>query len=102
MLLVNDVPEEMDVVINMLRDLSVEVRVTTSSDEGLRLLSGGTYQVVISDVKRGHMEDEGPQFLARARAAGLQTPVIFTLARFDPAQVRPPLRLESPIVSTNC
>jgi CheY-like chemotaxis protein len=89
-LLVNDVPRQMSVVIGMLRDLSVEVDVATSSDEALRLLSSNAYEVIISDVQRDGVEDEGLRFLARARAAGLQIPVIFTLARLDPARGTPP------------
>jgi CheY-like chemotaxis protein len=89
-LLVNDVPREMSHVIGMLRDLGVNVDVATSSDEALRLLSSIAYEVIISDVQRDGVEDEGLRFLARMRVAGLRIPVIFTLARFDPARGTPP------------
>lgn len=89
-LLVNDVPRERRVVIGRLRDLGVPVDMATSSDEAWRLLSSNAYEVIISDVQRDGVEDEGLRFRARMRAAGLRIPGIFTLARFDPARGTPP------------
>jgi CheY-like chemotaxis protein len=89
-LVVNDVPEEMDAVMGMLRALDVQVNVATSSDDALSMLSGDAYAVVISDMSRDGVDDEGLKFLARTRHAGLRVPVIFSLARFDPSRGTPP------------
>ena len=48
LLLVNDIPTQMSHVIEILRDLGVDVQVETSSDGALRALSNHTYEVVIS------------------------------------------------------
>lgn len=74
----------------MLRALDVQVNVATSSDDALSMLSGDAYAVVISDMSRDGVDDEGLKFLARTRHAGLRVPVIFSLARFDPSRGTPP------------
>jgi len=90
LLLVNDIPEEMSHVIKILRDLGVDVQIETSSDGALRAISNETYDVVISDMKRGAVEDEGVRFLKRMREGGTLLPVIFTARRFTPALGIPP------------
>jgi CheY-like chemotaxis protein len=90
LLLVNDIPEEMSHVAEILRDLGLDVHVETSSEDALRALSSATYHVVISDMQRGAVEDEGIRFLNRMREQGILIPVIFTVGRFDPALGIPP------------
>ncbi len=90
LLLVNDIPEGMSHVIGILRDLGLDVQVETSSDDALRAASNGTYDVVISDMKRGAVEDEGIRFLNRMRERKILFPVIFTIGGFNPALGTPP------------
>ena len=59
LLLVNDIPAEMSHVIEIVRDLGLYVQVETSSEGALRALSSDTYHVVISDMERDAVEDEG-------------------------------------------
>ena len=89
-LLVNDIPEEMSHVIGILRDLGLDVQVETSSDDALRAVSNETYHVVISDMMRGAVEDEGIRFLNRMRERKILFPVIFTVGRFNAALGTPP------------
>jgi DNA-binding NtrC family response regulator len=72
-------------VIEVLRDLGTDVAVETSSDGALRALGSDTYDVVISDIERDEVQDEGIRFLKRMRDKGIPIPVIFTVGRFNPA-----------------
>jgi len=85
LLLVNDIPNQMSNVIEILRDLGTDVIIETSSEGALRVLSNGTYHVVISDMERDAVPDEGIKFLKRMRDQGIVIPVIFTVGRFNPA-----------------
>jgi CheY-like chemotaxis protein len=85
LLVVNDIPDQMFHVIEILRDLGTKVRIETSSDGALGALSGDLYHVVISDMERDEVPDEGIRFLERMRQDGVRIPVIFTVGRFDPA-----------------
>ena len=90
LLLVNDIPAEMSHVIEILRDLGLDVQVETCSEGALRALSGHTYHVVISDMQRDAVEDEGIRFLKQIRERGILIPLIFTVGRFNPALGTPP------------
>jgi CheY-like chemotaxis protein len=85
LLLVNDVPTQMSHLIGILRNLGTDVGIETSSERALRALSCDTYHVVISDMERDGMPDEGIRFLRRMRQSGHLVPVIFTIGHFDPA-----------------
>ena len=85
LLLVNDLPNQMSHVIEILRDLGIDVRVETSSEAALGALSSDTFHVVISDMERDAVQDEGIRFLTRMRKKGIITPVIFTVGRFNSA-----------------
>ena len=76
LLLVNDIPAEMAHVIEILRDLGLVVQVETSSEGALRALSSDTYHVVISDMERDAVEDEGIRFLKQMRERGILFPLI--------------------------
>jgi len=84
LLLVNDLPNQMSYVIEILRDLGIEVRVETSSEAALEALSSDTFHVVISDMERDAVQDEGIRFLTQMRKKGIIIPVIFTVGRFNP------------------
>lgn len=89
-LLVNDIPDEMEHVIDILRGLGLNVRVETSSEDALSSLAHHSFHAVISDMRRGAVEDEGVRFLKQMRDQSLLVPVIFTVGRFDPALGTPP------------
>jgi Response regulator containing CheY-like receiver, AAA-type ATPase, and DNA-binding domains len=89
-LLVNDVPGEMKQVINILKSLKLDVVVETSSESGLRAMSEQRPDVVISDMQRGAVEDEGIRFLEAMRQQGVSVPLIFTVGRYNPARGTPP------------
>ena len=90
LLLVNDIPAEMSHVIEIVRDLGLYVQVETSSEGALRALSSDTYHVVISDMERDAVADEGIRFLKQMRERGILIPLIFTVGRFNPALGTPP------------
>jgi CheY-like chemotaxis protein len=88
-LLVNDIPAEMAHVIQILHELSIEVVVATTSDAALGELAAAPFDVVISDMQRGTIEDEGLRFLSKMRAKRFAHPVIFTVGRYDPGRGTP-------------
>lgn len=85
LLLVNDIPDQMSHVINILRDIGTHVTIEISSERALRTLSTSTYHVVISDMERDGVPDEGIRFLKCMQDQRILIPVIFTVGRFDPA-----------------
>lgn len=89
-LLVNDVPAEMDHVVRILKDLSIEVNVATTSDTALSMIRQRRADLVISDMRRGDVEDEGSRFHNRLRTLNPHIPVIFTVGRYDPSRGTPP------------
>lgn len=89
-LLVNDNPDEMGYVVRILRSLGLNVNVETTSESALRALSNNYYHAVISDMKRGAVEDEGIKFLKKMRDQGKVVPVIFTVGRYNHAIGTPP------------
>ncbi len=89
-LLVNDIPDEMSQVTDMLRGLGLNVQVETSSENALSALANHTFSTVISDMRRGTVEDEGVRFLKTMRDQGILVPVIFTIGRLNPALGTPP------------
>jgi len=88
-LLVNDIPSEMNHVIYLLQGLNLHVDIVTSSDEALSKLAAGPFEVVISDMARDGVDDEGIRFLARMRTAGLNCRTIFTVGRYQPERGTP-------------
>ncbi len=84
MLLVNDVPLEMSGVISILTDLGIKVEVAAESDDALKARTSKQFDLVISDMMRNNIPDEGMRFLARMRRHDLKLPTIFTVGRFKP------------------
>jgi CheY-like chemotaxis protein len=89
-LLVNDVPSEMEHVTAILRQLGVDVDVVTTTDEALSRLHQNAYDVAVSDMRRGASEDEGLKFLTRMRQGRIQRPTILTVGRYQPDRGTPP------------
>jgi CheY-like chemotaxis protein len=90
LLLVNDVPAEMFYVTRILRELNVDVDVVTSTAEALDALMRQPYDVVISDMRRGAVQDEGLRFIRESRARGIYRPTILSVGQFDPGRGTPP------------
>jgi CheY-like chemotaxis protein len=90
LLLVNDVPAEMFQVIGILREIGIRVDVVTSTEEALETLTRKPYDVVISDMRRGEVEDAGLRFIRESRARGIYRPTILSVGRYDPNQGTPP------------
>jgi CheY-like chemotaxis protein len=88
-LLVNDVPEEMKFVIELLRSLKIELTIATSSREALDLLRRQDFDVVLSDMSRDGVPDEGIKFLRRSIEMGINRPTIFTVGNYDPNRGTP-------------
>ena len=88
-LLVNDIPSEMAHVIGLLQALSIEVQVAKTSEEAISLIGRNTFDVVVSDMRRGSMPDEGMRFLRRIRINGIQLRTIFTVGNYEPEKGTP-------------
>ena len=89
-LLVNDVPRQMEHVIDLLEKLNIHVDVATSSDEAVAKLGSEFYEVVISDMARDGIDDEGQRLLKRMRTGGMSQHLIFTVGRYQPERGTPP------------
>jgi CheY-like chemotaxis protein len=89
-LLVNDVPEEMQHVVAILRELGINVEVVTTTEEALSRVHQNTYDVIVSDMRRGTSLDEGLGFLTRMRQDGIHRPTIFTVGQYRPDLGTPP------------
>jgi CheY-like chemotaxis protein len=89
-LIVNDVPGDMHHVADLLEGLSLVVDVATSSDSALARLVTQKYDVVISDIARDGVLDEGVRFLNRMRGSEIKCPTIFTVGRYEPGKGTPP------------
>ena len=89
-LLVNDSPSGMNYVIDILQEVGLEIRVVRSTAEALKALSTGRFDVVISDMARDGIEDEGLRLLRKMRSNEMVTPVIFSVGRLDPERGTPP------------
>jgi CheY-like chemotaxis protein len=89
-LLINDVPAEMFHVMRILRELKIHVDVATSTAEALDALEKEPYDVVISDMRRDGVADEGLRFLRESRVRGVYRPTILSVGRYDPDQDTPP------------
>jgi CheY-like chemotaxis protein len=89
-LLVNDVPREMEHVVDLLEELRIQVDVATSSEDAMAKLVSDRHHVIISDMARNGIEDEGLRLLKRMRAGGLLQPLIFTVGQYQPERGTPP------------
>jgi CheY-like chemotaxis protein len=83
-LLVNDEPETMRPVVEFLVSLDIRVTVATSTELALEKLHEAAFDVVISDMRRDDDDQAGLQLLRSMLAAGIDTPVVFTVGRVDP------------------
>lgn len=89
-LLVNDVPSQMYHMLKLYEALGIEVTIATTSSEAFSLLAANSYDLVVSDMRRGTVDDEGIRFLSEMRARGLYRPTIFTPGYYEPERGTPP------------
>jgi CheY-like chemotaxis protein len=90
LLLVNDIPDEMDHVVQLLADLGVVVTIAKSTDEALGVLNNGAVDLVVSDMARGGVADDGLRLLKRMRDERLYLPIIFSVGHYEPDRGVPP------------
>lgn len=90
LLLVNDRPEEMKVPVELFEEIGILVRIAVSTNEALSLLKDEAFDLVVSDMARDSIQDEGLRFLHAARKAGIHRPTIFTVGRYEPDRGAPP------------
>ncbi|MEH2302379.1 MAG: hypothetical protein V7K88_26215 [Nostoc sp.] len=86
LLLVNDIPEEMINVQRILQSLGVIVDVARTTKSALNMLANTEYDVIVSDMSRDGVPDEGLRFIHESIKRGLYRPIIFTVANFDPSR----------------
>ncbi len=89
-LVVNDHPYHMAPTITFLTNSGIQVDVAEDTDSALQRLADYNFDVVISDMRRGDVPDEGMRFLRRARELGIARPTIFSVALFEPERGVPP------------
>lgn len=89
-ILVNDVPEEMTHVERILRSLGMRVDIASDTDTALSMMNQNRYDLVVSDMNREGIPDEGIRFLSEIRRRGLHRPTIFSAGNFDPSRGVPP------------
>lgn len=73
----------------MFRQLEVGIDIARSTDEALKILKDGCYDLVISDMVRGKEATAGLEFLSQFRKSDKTTPVIFYIGIFDPEKGTP-------------
>ncbi|MBN8442944.1 MAG: DUF4062 domain-containing protein [Thauera sp.] len=83
-LLVNDVPEQMNHVVSLMEQLKIDITIETTSDAALASLGSKRFDAVISDMERFGVQDEGLRFLERLRRLPSTPPVIFTVGAYRP------------------
>jgi CheY-like chemotaxis protein len=81
---VDDNPDNNIYERSILRSLGIFVDLARTSAEALSMLSQTQYDVVISDMSRDGVADEGLRFLAEMRERGLLRWTIFYIGRVDP------------------
>lgn len=89
-LLVNDVPAQMRHVVAILRGLGMDVDIVTTTDAAMHNLSQHNYDLVVSDMRRGDVEDDGIRLIRAAQERGVYRPTILTVGRYQPDKGVPP------------
>jgi hypothetical protein len=89
-LLINDNPEEMRYVTQILEGLQALVDVVRTTDETLANMHRRVYDVVISDMRRDDVQDEGQRFLNETVRQGIEQRTIFSVGQLDGDKGVPP------------
>ena len=83
-LLVNDVPAEMNAVVSILEELKIRVSIATSTNEAIDRLKNNRFDLVVSDMRRGDEIDAGARLLSETRKLGIDKPTIFIVGNYKP------------------
>jgi CheY-like chemotaxis protein len=89
-LLVNDQPYEMKYIVGILKNLNIHIDITKNTKKAIEMLAKNKYTAIISDMKRGNIDDEGLNFLKEIRIKNFYTPTIFTVGNYKPDKGTPP------------
>jgi hypothetical protein len=89
-LVVNDEPQEMSGFTRIFLILGIQVDVAQSTEEALTSLEKRKYDLVVSDLEREGVVDEGERFLKQAVAQNISQPTIFGVREFDASKGVPP------------
>jgi CheY-like chemotaxis protein len=81
----NNLPEQ-----RSLQWLGIHVDTARNEDEAFTLLSTDRYDVVISEMEHGGVDNWGSQFLAQLRKRGIYTWTVFYAFDFQPSRGIPP------------
>lgn len=87
---VDDVPDNNFNEIKMLHQLRTDVTTARSTDEAVALMEKQTFDIVLSDLKRGDDDLAGLTMLGRLKDSHPGLPVIFYVGEYDPARGTPP------------
>lgn len=74
----------------ILLSVGVHIDVVTSTEEALSRLSANDYDLVISDIARDGVSDEGLRFLSQVRSRQLHRPIVFYAGVIDWDRGTPP------------
>ena len=86
LLLVNDIPEQMINVQRILQSLGVIIDISCTTQSALNMLARTNYDVIVSDMSRDGIPDEGLRFLHESLERRVYRPTIFTVGNFDPSR----------------
>lgn len=89
-LIVNDNPGDMRTIAQILRNLDMQVTIARTTEGALTNMEAFFYDVVISDMRRDDVPNEGQLFLEEAIKRGIERPTIFGIAQFEPDKGVPP------------
>jgi CheY-like chemotaxis protein len=92
-LIVNDNPRDMVNFEQILRNLGMQVDIARTTAGALANMDSRIYDVVISDMKRDSVPDEGQRFLEETVELGTNRPTVFGVREFDPSRGTPPYAL---------
>jgi hypothetical protein len=89
-LIVNDNPRDMLNFEQILRNLGMQVDVARTTEGALTNMESRVYDVVVSDMERDGVSDEGRRFLDAAVQRDINRPTIFGIRDYDPNRGVPP------------
>lgn len=89
-LVVNDHINTMSQTISYLSNAGIYVDTAENTDDAIEKLTNQHYDVVVSDIRRGDIADEGLRFLKETRRLGIARPTIFSVYNLDPERGVPP------------
>ena len=89
-LIVNDNPRDMLNFEQILRNLELQVDVARTTEGALSNMGIRHYDVIISDMEREGVSDEGQRFLQETVDRGINRPTIFGVRQLDPDRGIPP------------